>query len=124
MPEKATIANEMGLNSTATLSSWLEAITYVRNIIAHHSRLWSRNMAKMPTAQLNNPTGKWFANSLIPVQSKKVFLIISCMIYICNEVAPGHQVKTKILELFNTYPTIPIYKLGFLNNWLKEPLWK
>ena len=38
LPEKATIANQMGLNSTAALSSWLEAITYVRNIIAHHSR--------------------------------------------------------------------------------------
>lgn len=39
LPEKATIANEMGLNLHNELSSWLEAITYVRNIIAHHSRL-------------------------------------------------------------------------------------
>ena len=124
LPEKATIAKEMGLNSTATLSGWLEAITYVRNIIAHHSRLWSRNMAKTPTSQLNNPTGKWFANPLTSVQSKKAFLIISCMIYLCNEVAPGHQIKTKMLELFNAYPTVPIYKLGFLNNWQEEPLWK
>jgi len=124
LPEKSIIANEMGLNSTAVLSSWLEAITYIRNIIAHHSRLWSRNMAKTPTFQLNNPSGEWFINPLVPVQSKKVFLIISCMIYLCNEVTPGHQIKAKLLELFKTHPTTPIYKLGFLNNWNKEPLWQ
>ena len=36
LPEKANIANEMGLNLHSELSSWLEAITYVRNVIAHH----------------------------------------------------------------------------------------
>ena len=124
LPEKATIAKEMGLNLHSELSSWLEAITYVRNIIAHHSRLWSRNMVKRPTENLNNPIGQWFDNPLTQVQTKKPFLIISCMVYLCNEVTPGHQIKTKILKLFNNNPNIPIYKLGFLNNWKNEPLWK
>lgn len=124
LPEKATIAKEMGLNLHSELSSWLEAITYVRNIVAHHSRLWSRNMVKRPVEQLNNPIGKWFVNPLKPVQAKKPFLIISCMVYLCNEITPGNRIKTKILELINSNPTIPIYKLGFLNNWDKEPVWQ
>jgi abortive infection bacteriophage resistance protein len=124
LPEKASIAKEMGLNLHSELSSWLEAIAYIRNIIAHHSRLWSRNMVKKPTDQLNNPIGQWFNNPLTPVQTKKPFLIISSMVYLCNMVTPGHQIKAKILDLFNTNPTIPIYKLGFLNNWQKEPLWQ
>ena len=124
LPEKAMIVKEMGLNLHSELSSWLEAITYVRNIIAHHSRLWSRNMVKRPTENINNPTGYWFSNPLTQVQAKKPFLIISCMVYLCNEVTPGHQIKTQILELFNTTQNIPIYKLGFLNNWKNEPLWK
>ncbi len=124
LPEKSIIAKEMGLNLHSELSSWLEAITYVRNIIAHHSRLWSRNMVKTPTEKLNNPIGLWFDNPLLPVQYKKPFLIISCMIYLCNFVTPGHHIKTKILELLSSNPTIPIYKLGFLNSWDKEPIWK
>ena len=55
LPEKSAIAKEMGLNLHNELSSWLEAITYIRNIIAHHSRLWSRNMVKTPIESLNNP---------------------------------------------------------------------
>jgi abortive infection bacteriophage resistance protein len=124
LPEKASIAKEMGLNLHSELSSWLEAIAYIRNIIAHHSRLWSRNMVKKPTDQLNNPIGQWFNNPLTPVQTKKPFLIISSMVYLCNSITPDHYIKTKLLELFQTNSEIPIYKLGFLNNWDKEPIWK
>jgi abortive infection bacteriophage resistance protein len=124
LPEKAIIAKEMRLNLHSELSSWLEAITYVRNIIAHHSRLWSRNMVKRPAENLNNPIGQWFDNPLTQVQTKKPFLIISCMVYLCNEVTPGHQIKTKILDLFSNNANIPVYKLGFLNDWENEPLWK
>jgi abortive infection bacteriophage resistance protein len=81
LPEKASIAKEMGLNLHSELSSWLEAITYVRNIVAHHSRLWSRSMVKRPIEKLVNPTGDWFNYPLLAVQSKKPFLIISSMVY-------------------------------------------
>lgn len=124
LPEKARIAREMGLNLHSELSSWLEAITYVRNIIAHHSRMWSRSMVKKPIERLNNPVGKWLVNPLQSAQTKKPFLIISTMVYLCNHVTPNHQIKSKILELFRNNRTVPIYKLGFFNNWENEPLWK
>ena len=81
-------------------------------------------MVKRPIENLNNPKGKWFSNPLTQVQTKRPFLIISCMVYLCNEVTPGHQIKTKILDLISNNPNIPIYKLGFLNDWKNEPLWK
>ena len=124
LPEKSTIAKELGLNLHSELSSWLEAIAYIRNIVAHHSRLWSRNMVKRPIDNLNNPIGNWFKNPLDEVQAKKPFLIISCMVYLCNEIIPNHEIRIKILDLFNSYKAIPKYKLGFLNNWDKEPIWQ
>lgn len=124
LPEKATIAQEMGLNLHSELSSWLEAITYVRNIIAHHSRLWSRTMVKIPIVNLNNPKSDWLNNPLLPVQNKKPFLIITSMIYLCNEVTPNHQIKSKILNLFASNSSLPIYKLGFFNNWERQPIWQ
>jgi abortive infection bacteriophage resistance protein len=124
LPEKAAIANEMGLKLHNELSGWLEAIACIRNIIAHHSRLWGSNMIKIPAVSLNNPSGQWLCHPIVPVQSKKPFLIISCMIYLCNQISPGHEIKMKIFDLFNDYPTVPVYKIGFLNQWHTEPLWK
>ena len=124
LPEKSIIANEMGLRLHSELSSWLEAITYIRNIIAHHSRLWSRNMVKVPMFKLNNPISDWLDKPISPVQAKKPFLIISSMVYLCNEVTPQHQIKKKIEALFDENNTIPIYKLGFLYDWRNQALWR
>jgi len=123
LPEKSLISNEMGLNFHNELSSWLESVTYLRNIIAHHSRLWNRSMVKIPIQEINNPKSPWLNYPLLPVQIKKPFLIITTMIYLSNEVTPQHQLKDKILNLFDSTSNIPIYKLGFLNNWQKHPIW-
>lgn len=122
LPEKSIIAKEMGLNINTELSSWLESIAYVRNIIAHHSRLWSRNMVKTPVENINNPISKWLNFPLTPVQKKKPFLIISCMVYLCDNVTPNHQIKNKLINLLTNNPNI--YKLGFMNNWQQHDLWK
>jgi len=123
LPEKSIIAKEMGLNLHNELSSWLEAIVYVRNITAHHSRLWSRNMVKRPTLNILNPKTGWLNKPLTNAQAKKPFLIISCMLYICNNVVPKHKIKQRIINLFNDNPEIPIYKLGFLGSWKEQNLW-
>ena len=123
LPEKTKIAKEMGLHIHSELSSWLEAIVYVRNIIAHHSRLWSRSMAKRPIDSITNPMYDWLNLPITEVQKKKPFLIISTLVYISNTVTPGHHIKDKIIELIKNNPDVPIYKLGFLNSWEQNPLW-
>jgi len=123
LPGKAQIANSLGLNLHNELSGWLEAISYIRNIIAHHSRIWSREMVKKPM-RLANPRNQWLQFPITRVQTEKAFLNISAMLYLCNAIDPNNNIKDKILSLFNENPTIPIYKLGFLNNWQNEPLWR
>ncbi len=122
LPDKAIIAKGMGLNLHSELSSWLEAIVYVRNIIAHHSRLWCRNMVKKPKVDINNPKA-WINDTLTPIQKKRVYPIISAMVYVCNIVTPNHNIKNKIKDLFTNNSDLPLHKIGFINDWDKEPLW-
>ena len=124
LPEKSIISKEMGINSPHVFCSWLESIAYMRNIIAHHSRLWSRTMTKRPSMKLNNPIGGWFNQPLKQGQIDKPFSIISCMVYLCNFLNFTNEIKPKILDLIQTYPNLPIYKLGFFNQWHSEPLWQ
>ena len=123
LPERAAIANDFGLYSAKELSSWLEAISVLRNIIAHHSRLWNRSLAK----QITNPKGhrdKWLLNPLTDNQKKKPYGVVTAMLYLCNAVYPENQIKEKLLSLIDNCPTIPIYKYGFTGDWRKEPIWK
>lgn len=121
LPEKSNIAKEMGLNLHSELSSWLEAITYVRNIIAHHSRLWSRSMVKTP---IEKSETLWAIGLLIlfhPFKQKAIldYFLLNLLVRFRY---PRHHIKSKILDLFNNNPNTPIHKLGFLNNWNKEPV--
>ena len=123
LPEKGIIAKEMGVNSPHVFTGWLETIAYIRNIIAHHSRLWSRTMMKRPSLQLNNPAGAWFNNQPRQGQIDKPFSTISCMVYLCKHLNKSDDIKQKIINLTEEYPNVPIYKMGFFNNWRTEPLW-
>ena len=127
LPQKSIIANEFGLNLHNELSSWLEAITYLRNIVAHHSRVWGRNMVKRIILP-QNTRNLWLKLTTVSIQESilrpKPFLVISTMIYLCNAINPNNAIKNKLLSLFQNNPHIPIYKIGFFNNWQQEPLWK
>ena len=123
LPQKSIIANDFGLNSINDLSSWLAAISYMRNVIAHHSRVFGRDILKRPVLP-RNPRNKWLQFGITPVQEKKPFVIISAMVYLCNAINPNNEIRNKLLTLFNNNPNIPIYKMGFFNNWRNEPLWK
>ena len=123
LPEKAIIANEMGLNSTFTFVGWLESIALMRNIIAHHAHLWSRSMVKRPSMKLNNPAETWIDHPLQQEQQNKPFAIISCMVYLCKHLSQTDDIKQRIITLINSFPSVPIYKYGFLNYWRSEPLW-
>jgi abortive infection bacteriophage resistance protein len=81
-------------------------------------------MVKRPIVELRNPQGPWLNLPLKEVQQKKPFLIISTLIFLCNKVTPNHQIKIKILDLFAQYQGMPIYKLGFLNNWNQQDIWR
>jgi abortive infection bacteriophage resistance protein len=123
LPEKSLITHEFGLNSINDLSSWFAAISYLRNVIAHHSRVFGRDILKRPAVP-KNPRNQWLQYGVTPVQDKKPFVVISTMVYLCNAINPGNEIKSKLLSLFNNNPGIPIYKMGFFNNWRQEPLWE
>ena len=109
LPEHAAIANDFGLYFAKELSSWLEAISVLRNIIAHHSHLWNRDLAKQETNSKGH-RDKWFLNPLTDNQKKKPYEVISAMLYLCNAVHPDNQIKNKKLTLIDNSPNIPYHK--------------
>ena len=123
LPQKSIVANEFGLNSINELSSWLAAISYLRNVIAHHARIFGRDILKRPVLP-RRPRNQWLQFGITPVQEKKPFVVISTMIYLCNAINPNNEIKNKLLLLFKNNPNVPVYKMGFFNNRQNEPLWK
>ena len=100
-PMQSAIANEFGIYSSKELSSWLEAISVLRNTIAHHSRLWYKIFTKKPT-NIKRHRYKWLNQDMTENQRKRAFGIISCLLYLVNTLDSQNKMK----EFFNYSHTI------------------
>jgi len=46
--EQDAIAGRYGIRNGRIFASWLRSLNYLRNVCAHHSRLWNRNIVDQP----------------------------------------------------------------------------
>lgn len=46
--DQSAIANSYCINDGQVFASWLRSLNYLRNVCAHHSRLWNRNVVEEP----------------------------------------------------------------------------
>lgn len=131
-PESNTIAKEMGLNNGKNLAGWLHSISYVRNMVAHHSRFWERSMSIRPKLHKKDPKTlvkdpKFWLNHKILFQSKRqeqrLFLPLSCIAYLCRMIRGDNWVTEKVLHLLKRYEKVSPEGFGFSGSWKEHPLW-
>ncbi|WP_349654634.1 Abi family protein [Pseudomonas sp. T1.Ur] len=46
--DQDAISREYGISNGRIFATWLRSLNYLRNVCAHHSRLWNRNIADQP----------------------------------------------------------------------------
>lgn len=120
-PLKKQIARDFGLPKYVYLENWLLAIVVLRNCIAHHARLWNRNLPfllRLPD-RINLP---WIKTE--EVNTTKLFAILSCIYYLLRIVEPNNHFREDLLALFAAYPNVDLRAMGFPENWREFPLWK
>lgn len=125
--DKQEIADFFGLHHTV-FTTWLHTLTYVRNICAHHARLWNREFAIKPDILLK-PKKQWIKSEYNINQ--RTFYFLCTLKYLLIGANPNNHLTSKLNDLFLKYPNIPIQfmgipsdKSGGLLNWKDEDLWK
>ncbi len=102
--------------------SWLKSINFIRNTCAHHSRLWNRRIPLKPT--IPKREGKRFLAVIDDETDKRLFGILSCMLFIINSISPNSKFKLRLKTLFEEYPDVDIRNMGFHEKWTEEEMWK
>jgi abortive infection bacteriophage resistance protein len=110
------IAQKYGL-SEPVLISWMGSLNTIRNICAHHSRLWNRELGYKP--MIPNKKNEW--RYPIKISSNKVFVILCIIQYMLNFIAPQSAWKARFMDLLVRYPEIPIREMGMPDNWMEVP---
>ena len=115
---KQAIASEFGVPD-AIMDSWLLSLNTVRNICAHHSRFWNKEMG-------NKPKIPHYPDWQKPVEigNERSFGILSICKYCLDRIAPQSSWHQKFRKLLADYPDIPLLEMGFPESWDQSPIWK
>lgn len=120
MEIKNIITDHYGVPEDVLLS-WLKTINVIRNICAHHSRLWNRTLGVKPLIPRINKYPQW--HDPVVVGQDKVFGILTILNYLLNIAAPNSKWKKRFFSLLDEYPDIAKQSMGFPDNWKDSPLW-
>ena len=119
--EKKAILRHFGLKKMDILENWMLCFTALRNICAHHSRVWNRRLTKINIPK--DTIDDFLQNS--NYQPNKLYMTLSCMVYMLKRINPKCKLVQNIKELvtsFNGSSRI-LKDMGFPDGWEKEKLW-
>lgn len=117
---KRDIARYFGV-ADRVMVSWLHTITYIRNICAHHSRLWNKILGIRPLVP-RRTTYPFVHNSA--TFNNKVYYILCMIAYWLDIINPNNAFRDKLRDLFIEFSNIDVAAMGFPRNWQNEPLWR
>lgn len=98
----------------SVLQSWLHTLTFVRNICAHHARLWNRELGIPPAwpGHLDNLSGH--AGQRLP---RRIFTVVMMLSYMMQQISPDTRWPARVQTLVETHPDIPREPMGFSGGW-------
>ncbi len=115
------IAQRYGLNRIV-FESWFHSLVYIRNVCAHHSRLWNRELGIRPN--IPKSIGGIWLNKSDELRNDRVFIIIAIIIYFLEIINTSSSFKLGLHKLFEKYSMIDLAPMGFPKDWKDEELFK
>lgn len=118
--DRQAIARAYGVDEKI-LVSIAHHLTYIRNICAHHGRLWNKQFTVTMTVP-NAPFGLRLAMN--PASTRKVYNTLVAIGYLLNLVAPGSDWKARLVALIEQCDLASPPAMGFPDNWRNIEFWR
>ena len=112
---KAAIASEFRVPAKI-LEKWLHSVSNLRNVCAHHSRLWNR-VFSIPLPVAHKLQG--IINAPDKIQGHLVVLVD-----LLDTLEPGHNLRSDFVTLLKRHPSIDPTAMGFASGWELARFWK
>ncbi len=117
--DRKAIAQPLGL-SEVTFTSFCHHISYVRNICAHHGRLWNKRFT-VTMSMPNRPAE--LADSLAGTDPKRIYCTLAALEFLLTIVSPGNDWRERLESLVEDNPLADPESMGFPRNWRQRPIW-
>lgn len=126
--EQEAVISELKEINKKVFKNWLHGLSVIRNICAHHSRLWNKTLGvkfEIPRKIKEFTTITKIENEIEIKLNDKLFFALTTIEYILNSIGEDEiNFKLKIKDLFHKYPKIKLESMGFIRNWEENPIWQ
>lgn len=126
-PDCVAVANRFAIPRWHLLESWLRCLNYVRNVIAHHGRLWNLNLADNPKLPQHRLMPDFDALSSQYNANTRLYSICCILAHFSKVVNPQSSWPRDLANHITKFPTIPsvnIQSMGFPVDWQSHAFWK
>lgn len=106
--DKKKIALRYGVGY-AYLESWIESLSYVRNVCAHYGRLYNINFTKKPRLYRDDIA--------IGLSNDRMMGTLLCLKRLLPDDDRWSEFLAELNQLLSKYPHVRIDKMGFPGNW-------
>ena len=120
----SAVAKDLGLPTRETLEGVLQATAYVRNMCAHHSRLWNRRFVK------RMPNIKRFKNDLaidiVGEQAQTQNYLYNVLVVLARLIvhqSPDSTLPHRLATLVSSRDDDQLAAMGFPDDWETRPIW-
>jgi abortive infection bacteriophage resistance protein len=124
--DQTNIAARFGIPSPVLMVSWLRSLNYVRNIIAHHGRLWNIRLVVSPALPAKGQSTEFDDLLPLPNVAKDVYSICCILSYLTHIINPGSPWIDDFKRLVHEFPIMPyasIQNMGFPQDWETHGFW-
>ncbi len=107
--------------SPRVLESWLMALNTVRNICAHHGRLWNRALGTRPVIPKKERHPLW--HEPFEVRSDNMLGILTILSFMLEVAAPTTSWRNRLFGLLSSRQEEELLRMGFRQGWETCPIW-
>ncbi|WP_024460412.1 Abi family protein [Marinimicrobium sp. LS-A18] len=117
--DRAVVARTYNLDQRV-LKGFVRHLTYIRNLCAHHSRVWNRRLTVTMPLPKSKPPG--LNRNMTTQSTRNIYNSLVMLVYLMSIISPGSQWKNRLLELLEVY-RVDTQKMGFPVDWRALPVW-
>jgi abortive infection bacteriophage resistance protein len=121
--DRTAVATRLGLGEPV-LMSWLRTYVRVRNICAHHGRLWNVGIGVYPAIP-TSPAISWLkGQAALPARSeKRLYPVLVSLQSVLDVVSPRSTWARRLHGLLSTRPPMNLAGMGIPANWSEDEFW-
>jgi len=123
--DRTAIAKSLGINEPL-LVSWMRTFVRVRNICAHHGRLWNAVLGVSP-ALPTSPSVTWLADPTAiahsPARRARLYPVLVALQSLLSTLSPGSSWAQRLKALIDEHPGVPLVAMGMPPGWSDDLFW-